>query len=322
MTNTRKTLLLQGLTAVGGSACAMLLVALSGNFALSFSLTPVPEGFVASRAAHVTVYAPSAVAAREGQREVLHARERFHLLFGVSPADLVVVLVDDPGRFRHLDTAPFGHPKARFLPFVTPAHLHSARGESGTPETEVKPLAHEACHVYVGALADQIAAAPAGRRGYGHSALPDWFDEAAATLCESADARAVRRRQFRASLDRRIPLREFEGTPHPLRGEVWKRFGSDTLVGKVGVQVIPADQIRRLLPGTNAELFYSQALALGEFITEHGGPGVLGSLARALANGRTLDQALLEARRSAPGLPATVDELEVAWVHWVEHGGN
>ena len=292
MTNARRALLLHGLTAFGGIACAMLLVGL-------FRGTPLPFS----------------------RQEVRYAWERFRTLFGESPAELVVVLADDPRQLREMNTASLQRQGATLLPFVTRAHLNAHAGEPGDgPSTELKPLAHEACHLYVAALANRVANAPADPRdSYGHRALPDWFDETAATLCESTEGRAARRRQFRASLHRRIPLREFERMPHPLSdAKLLERLAADRPPGQVWVQVSSSDEMKRLLPDTNAGVFYSQALSLGEFLAERGGPGALRGLVRPLAEGKTLDQALAEARRDAPGLPATVEALEAEWIRWVE----
>lgn len=338
MTNARKSVLLHGLTAVGGLAAALLLTGAVRGEAVPYLRPKAPEGYVAERTLHTTVYAPTPLAAREGQRELRYARERFRDLFGEKPVSMAVVLANDPEQFRGMDVRPLQRRGGAFLPFVTRAHLDARAGLSATDTadgetttayraasgrlTRVKPLAHEACHLFVAALADRVTE-PWARTGraYGHAALPDWLDEAAATLCESNEGRATRRRHFRANLHRRIPLREFANMPHPLSAdEVLDRLGIDRSQGQTGVHFIPAEQARKVLPGTSVAMFYAQSLSLGEFILHRGGPDAMLSLVRPLANGRTLEQALREARRAAPGLPATVDELEVEWIRWVERG--
>lgn len=324
MTNARKAPFLHGLAGIAGLACALLASSWLGGIILPFSAAAAPPGFVVHRSAHAVIYAPSADAAREGQEEVRYARTRFRELFGAAPANLVVVLADDPGQFRRLDTESLRLRGAGFLAFVTRAHLDAWAGRPlGRTRAEIRPLAHEACHVYVAALAGPVAAAPAAGGSYGHPTLPDWFDEAAATLCESPAGRAERHRQLRELLGQRIPLRELGRMRHPLSdGKVLERLGIRPSPGHVGVHVVPGTEMRRLLPGTGADMFYAQALSLGEFLAERGGPGALGSLARPLAGGRTLDQALGEARQSAPGLPGSLDELEAEWLRWVERGGR
>ena len=323
MTSPTRTPLLHGFAALSGLALAMLVLGSSGRITLPFSLRTVPPHLVVEHAPNLTIYASSAGAAREGQQEVRHAQDRFRELFDKPPINLVVVLVDDPRHLHRMDIASLQRRRTAFLPFVTGRHLESQiPGSAGSSGASLKPLAHEACHVYLSALADRVAPiSPIDRGEYGHHALPDWFDEASATLCESTEGRAIRRRRFRANSNRWIPLREFERIPHPLgSAAVLQRLGIDRSRDRVGIHVVPADQAERLTAGIDANLFYSQALSLGEFIAERGGPGVLGKLVQPLANGRTLDQALREAHRTAPSLPATVDELEVEWLRWVQRG--
>lgn len=330
--------LLHGLTACGGLAAALLLVGATRSEAVPFLRPVPPDGYVAQRARHATVYAPTDGAAREGQREIRHARQRFRELFGAEPVRLTVVLADDPAQFKGMDLAPLRRGGTALLPFVTRAHLDarsdmewsdgaSALAQSTTTAlrrrssgslAEAKPLAHEACHLYVAAFARRVADAPTrGGRAYGHAALPDWYDESIATLCESSASRAARRRHLLDSEERRIPLSRFMRMPHPLSApEVLQRLRVDT--STPGVHFIPAEQARELLPGGGVAMFYAQAHSLGEFIAERGGPRALHALGRALAKGQTPEQALAEAHRAAPELPATVADLEAAWLLWLE----
>lgn len=271
------------------------------------------------RGAHSVVYAPSDKAARGGEQEVQAARERFRKMFGVAPINLVVLLADNPRQFNEIDVAGLRIPGARFLPFVTQHYLDSSGGEFGGPTTEVQPLAHEACHVFLSALTEQAAPpSRAGPQAYNHRRVPDWFNEAVATLCEAPAARAERRREFRALLDHRIPLREFERMPHPLTtAGVFDQLEHVTTDGHAAVRVVPRHQLGDRASAADVELFYSQAFSLGEFIAERGGAGALARLAQLLSNGRTLDEALQIAHQSVPQLPPSRDGLETAWVKWV-----
>lgn len=306
-----RTLLLHGVSATVGVVCALTL--------LPWQRSAAPEGFVENRAFRTTVYAPSAAAARVGQQEVQYARQRFQHLFGRAQTEVTVILVDQPEHFRHISTIGIARRGTRILPFVTQTHRQLNRGSnSGTP-LDMKPLAHEACHIYISALTDKVAKAPAvPDRAYGHHALPDWFDEAAATLCESKEGRAKRRQQFRAGVERRIPLREFERMRHPLSQlTAIGRLSADAGAAGMGIRYIPAAEAKKQLPVDDAQAFYAQALSLSEFIAYRGGPHVLQQLIEPLANGRTLDQALRQVHHTAPNLPATIDELEREWLHWV-----
>ncbi len=317
MADARKRLLLHGITAAGGMACALLALPAIRGTALLVERPMPPPGFVAQADGRTTVYAPSPAAARDGHREVRDARDRFRAAFATEAPELVVVLANNPAEFDSLDLEPLQRPGVRLVPFLTRARLDLSRANT-LPASAAHGglLAHEACHAYVAALADQAAGrARTAQRRYGHAALPDWFEESAATLCETPEARASRRRHFREHVAGRIPLQRFATMPHPLgTPEMLRRLGIEPAPGRAQVHELSPARIREALHGADYVLFYSQALSLGEFIVERGGPGALHSLAYALARGNTLTQAL----RTAPALPATVHALEAEWVRWVQ----
>jgi hypothetical protein len=321
MKDSRSTGLLHGLSAVGGLSLAMLLARILGPATASGSA--VLEGYAVDRQAHTTVYAPSSAAARQAQQEVRYARDRFREMFATEPVDLVVVLAQDPAEFLHLDLEPLRYAGASVLPFVTRTHLESISARPASqPQhfalTRANPLAHEACHVFMAALADRTWGELAGGRGaYGHNAMSDWLDESAATLCESPEGRAIRRRHLRASLDRLIPLRELERMEHPLAATHVLELRQGRQAAEYRVEVNSDEGARKRVLATNTLLFYSQALSLGEFIAERGGPSALPSLVRPLSGGRTLGESLHEVRRTAPDLPSTLAELEAEWLQWL-----
>jgi hypothetical protein len=204
----------------------------------------------------------------------------------------------------------------------------AARAQAGLAarfRAEGNTLGHEVCHQLVASEADRTSrgrAAPGP--GYGHDALPDWFDEMAATLCESPAARERRREYLRATLDDRIPLDSLARMQHPVSAAVSVRSSGSRPAprGDLPVQVLRGEEARRLLRNMNAPLFYAQSLSLGEFISERGGPGALRRLTEVLASGRTLDEGLRLARQDAPRLPGSVAELDAEWLLWftTRHG--
>jgi len=323
MIKINKTLILQTVAAAGGVLCALAATNVLNTAAFPFSRPKPPAGLVMERYGPTTVYAPTATAAREGREDVQHARSRFRALFGTQAPALVVVLVEDPEHLQHMDLARLRPRGGRVLPFLTRTGL-SASADSAmvaVPEQgdgDGKLLAHEACHGYVAALADGVAGIGPVREGYGHDALPDWFDESIATLCESEERRAARRRYFRDHLNQRIPLTVFTHMPHPLSGaEVLDKLGIHDTPGQASVQILTAERIREALPDSDPMLFYAQALSLGEFIEERMGEGEMHLLARSLANSPDFGRALEEVHRAVPGIPATVDALEAEWLRWV-----
>lgn len=308
-----------------GIAAALLAVAGLRGFA--FSTPAPPAGFAAAAGDGYVVYAPSPQALEDGAAEVREARETFRLRFGVEARPIVVVLADSPAALRGIDVGRLRRPGAGLLPFVTRAHLASAADadpaaatadrEAGRFWAQGNTLGHEVCHQLIAAHADRAPRRRAGPpAGYGHPALPDWFDEMAATLCESAPARARRRAYVRQALDRRIPLAELTRMEHPARARI-AASGLRPSAGGAPVQSVTGNAARSLLRGADVPLFYAQSLSLGEFLSERGGPAALRLIADHLAAGRTLDQALAAARRHAPALPGTTAALETEWVRWV-----
>jgi hypothetical protein len=187
---------------------------------------------------------------------------------------------------------------------------------------ESKTLAHEVCHQLVAShAARSMGRRTPPARGYGHPGLPDWVDEMAATLCESPASRDRRRAYLRANLRERIPLAELTQMEHPVSVAVRARSAGSPLPDTLGgspVVMLRGEAARELLRSMNAPMFYSQALSLGEFILQRGGPRALREITEDLARGRTLDQALGRAGKHAPRLPASVAEMEREWVRWVE----
>ncbi|MBU1384939.1 MAG: hypothetical protein KKG14_07090 [Alphaproteobacteria bacterium] len=72
-------------------------------------------------------------------------------------------------------------------------------------------------------------------------------------------------------------------------------------------------------PGEQARavMFYAQARVFADFLLERtGDPAVYGRIARALADGRTMDQ-WLAVDGAASGLPGSVTALDAAWMAWL-----
>jgi hypothetical protein len=344
---------------MAGVATALLVTG-RARIAVPFLPPAAPAGYRVDRSQHYTLYAPSAEALADGAREIRHARETFRHHFGIEPRVLVVFLADDPRDFQSVRFAAFRRPGAGFLPFLTREHLRvtasaaeslaavvhalpdSADGgirvvelagpPAGAPPAfvndaakvvgESKALAHEACHTFVAGYADQLGAGrPTLSRGYGHGTLPDWFDEMAATLCESAASRDRRRAQLRANLDARLPLAEFTRMEHPITpARLAALAEAGRASGTPPVEFLSGPEVERALAGTGAMEFYAQAMSLGEFLFARGGPEALRTLAGHLTAGRTLDEALREIHRQLPSVPPTVAELEEQWLRWFQEG--
>lgn len=327
MTLSRRVLALHLLTVLAGVVGALGLVSVVRRASLSLAEEPALAGYASQHTADISVHAPTAAAARDGHREVQEARTRFAGIFGGELRPMVVVLVNDPVHIATLALERVRRPGASLLPFVTPEHLagRTRATSSFAPHrenglTQARPLAHEACHVFVADVASTFAPASGMNPGaYGHAALPDWVDEAAATLCESPEVQHERHAYLRANLARRIPLHDFVRMQHPLADAAFlDPPGGASSASGYAVEVLDDDETRRKVLATDALLFYAQALSVGQFLSERGGPAALKKLLPQLAAGGTLDDALREAGLAVPGLPASVDELEREWVIWLE----
>jgi hypothetical protein len=411
----------QAASAAAGVVAALLVAAALRGAPLVPGRGGPPEGYLAARDPYFTLYAPSPRALAEGRAELGWAVERFRRHFGVEPRPLVVVLADSPAAFQHMDLGALRPRGTRLIPFLTRAHLESARDSAvlaldagavleprdstarvvsvvdvdgpvadlrvgdevvaingvgaedwaalgrafraiplGEPVRvdvrragrvarveyrraptdalaarvyaqatarfagQVKSLAHEACHGFVAAYADGLDGRARSPGGYGHGALPDWFDEMAAILCEGDASRERRRVQLRAGLEGRIPLAELAAMEHPLSAERLERAaaGRGLVIEEVPVQLVTGPLLRDALSGTRAELFYAQSLSVGEFLYARGGAPALQALARELAAGRAPDEALRRVHRVVPAVPPGVAPLEAEWLAWERRAGR
>ena len=169
-------------------------------------------------------------------------------------------------------------------------------------EMLARPLSHEAGHVYLLAYADS-------GDGYG-SALPDWVDEAFATLCERPAL--VRARDAALRLDEApIPLDTLFSMRHPL-------LTSGLTRGLRGDDIEPGPHVHRIrMSGEQADAlrqtvqFYTHTSSLARFLAARHGDLVFGRVADRLLGGATTPEAL-----AAEGVD--VDELESTWRAWVE----
>lgn len=180
---------------------------------------------------------------------------------------------------------------------------------------EQNTLRHEVGHMMYRATYWPDAMDPP-RLQYG-SPAPDWLDEAAAILMETAESQGARAGQFLAAAQASAggvpPLAEFLQMEHPvLAGPVMRRLerGEST---ESGVQLMVSDDID--LDGVTT--FYGQSLLLGMFLIEaSGNPRILAEISAALAEGAsTSDWFNNDARLH--GLPGNLELLEEAWEQWL-----
>lgn len=314
----------------------------------------VPDGYLVYRAPRFTLFAPSPESLRDGAAELSHAAAAFEHYFGIAPPPIDVVLTPSPGAGPAPDVRAMARPGVRLLPFMTNAQLGAtlraryvpiasaddhtrARGGEPPPSVrfitvEAKPLAHEACHTFVAGYADvlerrrwSLARFWRSRRGsysYGHPALPDWFDEMAATLCEGPALRARRRAVVGDPRSQLIGIRALLRMEHPL-GEaqlaqlLTEPGGPPGRRDAPAVHVLTGPRVKAVLAATNAVQFYAESMLLGEFIYARGGAEALRRTAEELVAGHDMDATLRDIATAAPGVPSSVAALEAQWPAWL-----
>lgn len=201
----------------------------------------------------------------------------------------------------------------------TPGGRASGQGREMSPQSLLhRSVAHEACHAYAEAHAEQWlqsheSTAVPETEEYGHPQLPDWVDEAAATLCEDPSQQERRLRHLRQNFGQRIPIAELLTMRHPLAG-IRVAAGDSASAGEgkganVGMLRMRADSdvIQRAI------LFYGQTLSLSRYLRERVGADGFRRIVNMLLSGASA----AEAFREVDGLPDTVDALEEAWKQWV-----
>lgn len=193
---------------------------------------------------------------------------------------------------------------------------------TATAAARMRPLTHEVGHVFLKAWTDRCCR---GVRGgvppddpelYGDDLLPDWLDEAVATGCEVPELQESRLTMMRRDSVDWLPFDSLFAMRHPGDASEWMKDLRRTLGSAAGQRkmiavAMPAGE----LPSSSGP-FYAESMAVGLFLVERGGPHAIPTLARALAGGERIEQALPRIR----GVPAEVADLERAVRDWIRSG--
>jgi hypothetical protein len=275
------------------------------------------------------LYAPDEATLARATEDLDYAAHAFLRYFGEAPPQIAVVVVGAPADLQRADFAALRARQLRVLPWVVEP---AAPGGEALPVQRLglegaRPLSHEAGHVFLMAWADaKLGRRPAaggaardsartGPLNYGDPSLPDWLDEAVATLCEFPVLQSQRRQLMRARLAERIPLPELFTMEHPVLAEMRGLVEQARTEAAAGGQ--PSRMMRIQLPAAQsprAVIFYGETLTLSEFLVEREGPTVIGRVVRDVLAGKSAADALRAVVRSVPSDPA---ELERAWVAWL-----
>jgi len=284
-------------------ACALVAPAWSATPTTASGAHPAALDTLITR--HLTyyeVYAPTEAQLAAAQREIQFALEQFGVAIGERAARVVFVVFANEAERARYDLAPV---RRHLLPVVEYVGVIGAApsrsdGAAVADARKYNPrsLAHQAGHAFFyeyvqsqlrkrGEPVDSIRATGDAARGAEahrlHPRVPDWFEEAVATTCESPSTRTTRLRAMRQTLDRHIPLGEYFG------------------------MTMPAS------PAERAALFSNQALSMANFISAAENERFLGHIAVGLIEGKYIGQCLLDAT-TLYSKPEALDGQYVEWM--------
>lgn len=214
----------------------------------------------------------------------------------------------------------FAKPAVKNAPQVQVQSVASSSADSALRRSEARPLSHEAGHLFLIAYVNaklRVASEPKkpGAGHYGHERIPDWFDEAVATLCEFPALQKTRQEAMVRLVEKRIPFAELFTMEHPVAQALKDVIGTareQRKSGEVRMEIITGGE--NLLPNPDrAIVFYAESLTLAQFLADKEGPAFIGQIAAGLLRGETMTQIL----RGPKSLPSDLQELEKAWVKWV-----
>lgn len=264
------------------------------------------------------VYAPNEAELKSASEEIEFAAKNFEKYFGEKPPKIAVYVLNSPKEISKIDFRSFSQRGLRVLPFISNEYLKSLKKpEDKKPGlAEARALSHEAGHKFLITYANKKTTrnGPKNRK-YGHPAISDWFDEAFATLCEYPNLQKRRYDYLLKNLDKTIPFNEFLKMDHPMLA---KLSGSKTMSEKDLKNLLkdlPAGAKITVRKGddflTEKDImFYSQSLAVTDFLVEKKGSMVIGKIADGLIKGKSLPEIL--------GENANVESLEADWKRWLK----
>uniref|UniRef100_A0A832MN19 DUF1570 domain-containing protein n=1 Tax=Eiseniibacteriota bacterium TaxID=2212470 RepID=A0A832MN19_UNCEI len=243
------------------------------------------------------LYAPTTAETDEAASHVRQAQRGFGATVGErTPRITVVAFASDSVRRRH----DLERLRRRGFPLVVwtspPGELARRTPAALTAlalRENLASLAHDIGHAFLEAYADRrlrelglsggpTPPAPPPGAHRDHAALPDWFEEGFAALCEFPQVQQARLRAMRQTLDRRLPFTRLFAMSRP------------------------ADPAA-------AALFANQSYALLHMVTKVETGATVNEIAIALLRGRPVGEALTNARH----LLSKPEALEAQWVEWM-----
>jgi hypothetical protein len=322
------------------AAALILVLLLSGAAAgLTAPVTPRPAAPADSMRRHAwlgfEIYALTDDDLRRANEEILTSYNQFPSYLGESPRRMAFVIFHSAAEAGRYDFTPLTGQGLRVLAWVDSSNAAPApqarRGDPGF--ADVPTLAHDAGHCFLDAYADRNfgilqarAAADSGReedpgphlprpgmvvRAFhpSHPDLPDWLEEAVASLCEPPALQQRRLEFLSARLDRRIPLADLLAMSRPGAGARTRAAATPRKAGRAGgSRSALAESAER------AALFDAEALSLARFIADREDERFVGKLVDGVISGRTVGDVLNTTRI----LYSKPEALEKQWLEWIQ----
>ena len=286
------------------------------------------------------LYGPTAEEVRAAGNELRTSIAHFQDHIGRRPKPMAFVLfrsAADAGRF---DLKPFSRRHMQVVPWLLPAspgHGSAAGQPPPAPSASTYPLGHLAGHEFFIGYAEQIFA-EAGKAGAGGTdadagasgiklpvprhpecqAVPDWIDEAVATLCEGPLLQRIRMDFMRSHLEQRIPFAEFlemrrPGAGGPDPGKSAKAGGGAKGGAAKGSDAKSAGGSHAA--GADREaIFCAEAFSLACFITHREDPRFFGKIVEGVLMGRTAGEVL----NTSQDIHSKPEALEKQWLEWMQ----
>lgn len=316
---------------MGRALYCILLVSATGAAASDHSCpdVPTPPAPACIASAQGLAYADTDEEAAGAARAQAGAAVQFEAYFGDVPAGLVVLSTSyDPEDARRFATAhglayaqvwlSASAKQAMTARAMRRAGLDTARirrATAGMADQHENSLRHEVGHAMYAARfwpgSDEAASEPR----YG-SPAPDWLDEVAAILMESAKSQGARASQYLQALrssPRDIPpLSQFLQMEHPVREPALARQLERGARTDSGVKMMVSREADLLA----AASFYGQSLLVGMFLIETADdPRVLATISTAIADGLAFADWITE-HGASHDLPDSLAALQAAWEDW------
>jgi hypothetical protein len=206
--------------------------------------------------------------------------------------------------------------QAIIITFAKPAYdATSQQSTTSAPANTgmTRALSHEAGHKYLQAWLRSRADAGAGTNNASPPtdvSIPEWFDEAVATLFEAPELQNGRAAFLSKHTEQLIPLAQLLAMANPAKASASDFPRQSPGAGTMQAGIVVKTSVDSA-SSEQGQLFYAETLSFGQFVSAKFGPTAIRELAIGVTSGRTVEQVLGAPNHS----PITLSELEAMWRH-------